>query len=75
MTSSNVIQYRIFGNNGVEVGKHYQSLLCRTKWNELLKFSPADQFTIQAWGYDEDDEMWEDNPIKLSDFLRRVNVN
>lgn len=72
MTSANVTQYRIFDSNDNEVGTHYQSHLCKTKWHELLRFSPPENFTIQPWGYDEDDELWEGEVINLRDFLKRV---
>lgn len=54
MTSSNVIEYTIKDLEGKEVGKHHQSLLCKTKWEKLLVFAPPENFTITPWGYDEE---------------------
>ena len=72
MTSANVTQYTIYDSTGKEVGKHYQSHLCKTKWHELLKFTPLENHTIVAWGYDEDEELWEDEPVNLLSFLRGI---
>jgi hypothetical protein len=43
--------------------------MCKTRWEELLKFMPPEDHTIQAWGLDEDEEIWEDKPQNLFDFL------
>jgi hypothetical protein len=70
MTSANVTEYTIRDKDGNKVGKHYQNCLCKTKWHELLKFTPLEDHTITAWGYDEDEELWEDEPVNLLTFLR-----
>lgn len=70
MTSANVIEYTIYDSTGNKVGKHYQSLLCKTKWHELLRFTPLESHTIKAWGYDEEEEYWEDEPKNLLTFLQ-----
>lgn len=72
MTSANVVQYRIFDKTGAQVGKHYQSVLCKTKWPDLFKFVPLEDHTIQPWGHDEEEELWEDEPINLKEFLKDV---
>lgn len=65
MTSANVINYIIYDKDGKQVGTHRQHLLCKTNKEPLLKFVPPSDFTIQAWGYDEEDEIWEDEQGKL----------
>lgn len=69
MTSANVIEYTIRDASGVEVGRHSQHLYCKSRWYELLKYTPSESYTIQAWGYDEEEEYWEDDPRNLQDFL------
>jgi len=73
MTSANVTEYTIFDKNNNKVGNHYQSHLCKTKWHELLRFSPLENYTIMAWGYDEEEEYWENEPINLKEFLCKIN--
>jgi hypothetical protein len=70
-TSANVIEYRI-EKSGVSVGSYRQHLMCKSHYEELLKYEPLKEHTITAWGYDEDDEEWEDKPINLEDFLREM---
>jgi hypothetical protein len=72
MTSANVVQYRIEDLNGKQVGKHYQSLLCKTHWGELLVFQPSENFTITAFGEDEEEAYWEDEPINLKVFIDKL---
>ncbi len=69
MTSSNVIEYSIFDKFGKSVGHHRQNLMCKENYEPLMKFQPFSDYLIQAYGYDEDDEIWEDEPIELSIFL------
>ena len=72
MTSANVINYTIRDLKGEKVGSHYQHLLCATKWGKLLAFEPAENFTITAWGEDEEEEPWEDEPMSLKVFIDRL---
>lgn len=73
MTSANVVEYRILNKKGKQVGDHRQHLMCRTRWDELLtKYFPLEDYKIQAYGYDEEDEYWEGEIENLWDFL--VNV-
>lgn len=69
MTSANVVEYTIKDLKGNEVGKHSQHCLCKTKWGRLLKFTPAENFTITPWGYDEDEAYWEGKTISLKKFI------
>lgn len=69
MTSANVIEYTIFKGDE-EVGRHRQNIMCKTCNDGLEKFQPSEDFTIQAWGYDEEDELWEnDRRENLKDWL------
>jgi hypothetical protein len=69
MTSANVIEYRI-ERDGSGVGHHRVNVMCKEHWEELLKFEPFDQHTIAAYGYDEEEEYWEEKPISLLKFLK-----
>ena len=71
-TSANVIEYRIMTLDDKNVGLHRQHLLCKEHWEDLIKFQPLENHTIQAYGYDEEDEYWESEEIEnLKDFLIR----
>jgi hypothetical protein len=70
MTSANTIVYIIRDSNGNQVGEHSWNIYCKARWEELKKFSPPENYTIQPTGYDEDDEYWEDSEIKLDWFLK-----
>jgi hypothetical protein len=71
MTSSNVVEYTITKNNK-EVGHFRKHSMCfKPSYSELLKYQPLNDHEIIAWGYDEDDEGWEDDPENLEDFLKR----
>lgn len=73
MTSANVVEYRIFDKKDNEVGGHRQHLMCKSHWEDLLvKYCPAGDFKIQAFGYDEEDEYWEGEIESLYDFLVQV---
>ena len=73
MTSANVMNYIIYDKDGKEVGTHRQNLLCKTDKEPLLKFVPASDFTIQAWGYDEEeDDIWESEPQNLELFISKL---
>jgi hypothetical protein len=71
MTSANVIEYTIF--KGEEsVGRHRQNIMCKRCNDGLEKFQPSNEFTIQTWGYDEEEEMWEgDKRENLEDWLKK----
>jgi len=72
MTSANVTEYRIEDLSGNQVGSHYQSCLCKTHWGDLLKFTPAEKFTITPHGLDEDEEEWEGETISLKSFIDKL---
>lgn len=68
-TSANVIEYRI-EKDGIEVGHHRVNVMCKEYWEKLLVFEPFDKHTITAYGYDEDEEEWENKPESLLKFLK-----
>lgn len=68
-TSANVIEYSIFKGDE-KVGTHRQNLMCATCNDGLEKFQPYEDFTIRAWGYDEEEEIWESEKSQnLKDWL------
>jgi hypothetical protein len=71
MTSANVVEYRIL-KDGKEVGHHRQNIMCRRCNDKLLEFTPPKDFTIQAYGYDEEEDYWEDeNQYNLEEWLNK----
>lgn len=70
MTSVNTIYYKIEDLDGKRVGEHSWNFYCKPKWEHLLKYEPAEKFTITPYGYDEEEEEWEDPPQNLETFLR-----
>ena len=75
MTSANVVQYRIEDLSGKKVGNHYQSLMCKTHWGDLLKFVPAENFTITTYGLDEEENDWEEETVNLKIFIDRLTAS
>jgi len=67
-TSANVIEYQI-KKDGKNVGHYRQNILCKTHFENLLKFEPLNEHTITPSGYDEEDEYWEDETVNLEVFL------
>lgn len=74
MTSANVVHYRIFNKAGEQVGTHRQNFTCKPHWEQLLVFKPLDEHTIQAHGFNEEEESWEDAPVNLHQFLLNKRV-
>lgn len=74
MTSANVSNFIIIDKGGIHVGYHRQNWMCKTRWEELLKYIPSVDYLIQEWGYDEDEELWEEEPQNLEIFLKRVKI-
>jgi len=71
-TSANVIEYRI-EKNGEIVGNFRKNLLCKfPDYSDLLKYQPLIDHTITPYGYDEEDEYWEDDTVNLENFLRSI---
>ena len=70
-TSANVIEYRI-EKDGKQVGSYRQHLLCKSHYEELLKYQPLGDHTITSFGYDEDEEYWEGETQNLDVYLRKM---
>ena len=74
-TSANSIEYSIYKDDK-EVGHFSVNVMCRyPDYAELLKYQPLSEHTIQAWGYDEEEEEWSDEPKNLEDFLKGMKTN
>lgn len=71
-TSANSIEHSIY--KGEEnVGNFRKNVMCsKPDYAELLKYQPLNEHTIQAWGYDEEEDQWEDEPENLENFLKRM---
>lgn len=74
MTSANVTYYTIRDLQENDVGRHSQHCLCKTHWEKLLVFTPPENFTIQPWGYDDEEEYWEGRTHNLRDFIGYLRV-
>ena len=69
-TSANVIEYTIYKGKE-QAGRFSKHLLCKyPDYAELLKYQPLNKHTIKAWGYDEEEDEWEDDPENLEKFLK-----
>jgi hypothetical protein len=74
-TSANVIEYNIV-KNAKSVGHFRKHILCsQPDYADLLSYQPLDAHYIRAYGYDEDEEYWEDEPENLKDFMIRIAKN
>lgn len=73
MTSANVIEHTIY-KDGEEVGSFRKHIMTTYPlYSDLLKYQPLNEHQILAWGYDEDEDYWEDDePEILETFLRRI---
>ena len=86
-TSANVIEYSIYRKDDpdfehqTEVGHFRKNIMCKyPDYAELLKYQSLKDYIIVAWGYDEDDEYWEndeedDKDETLEDFLKGMKSN
>lgn len=71
-TSANVIEYTIYSGEKV-VGHFRKNVLCRLPdYAELLKYQPLWEHEILAWGYDEEEDEWYDEPESLEKFLKQM---
>ena len=68
MTSANTVEYTIL-KDGKQVGRHRQNVMCQTCNDGLEQFQPYEDYTIQSWGYDEEEEEWENEPENLKEWL------
>jgi len=79
MTSTNVF-YLSFRNinTGEILHEHRQKVMCheRYDWDKILSL-PIDDVEILTWGYDEEDEYWDNADEKLpmmSNWLDRIKL-
>lgn len=72
MTSANITNYTITDLQGKKVGKHSQHAYCKTHWDDLLVFDPPENYMIQAWGLNEEEELWQNEPINLKVFIDKL---
>jgi len=70
-TSANVVEYEIRDKSDSVVGTYRRNFLCKRDTRSLMKYAPASDFTIHPYGYDEEGELWEGSPSKLSDWLEK----
>ena len=75
MTSANVTNYTIRDLSGVTVGKHSQNRLCKPNWKVLSSFTPFENYTIQSWGLDEEENEWKGEVYNLRDFIGYLRVD
>ena len=75
-TSANIIEYSIY-KDGENVGHFRKHMMCSLPdYADLLKYQPLKDHEIVAWGYDEEEEEWDDDPVNLDTFLKgMVNYN
>lgn len=69
-TSANTSDYHIYNKKGEPVGSYHQHWMCRTHWEELLKYQPLKDHTIKETWLDEEEEYFEDTPVNLEKFLK-----
>ncbi len=72
MTSANTTDYLIFDKSGKQVGKHHQHHYCKTHWEDLLKYSPPEDYFIQSTWEDEEENYHEGKKMNLKYFLDGV---
>lgn len=71
-TSANSIEHSIYKGEK-NVGNFRKNVMCsKPDYAELLKYQPLKDHTIQVWGYDEEEETWEDKPENLEKFLKSM---
>lgn len=74
MTSANTIYYKIQDLDGKRIGEYSWNFYCKPKWEYLLKYEPPEKFIITPYGYDEEENEWEDPPENLETFLRNRKI-
>ena len=54
------------------MANHFRrNILCRfPEYSDLLKYQPLNEHKITPYGYDEDEEYWEDETIGLDEFMK-----
>lgn len=71
-TSANTVKFRVFDKDGKIVKEYSQNVMCKSVHKkELAALEPIDDYTIQAYGYDEDEAPWEGEVKALRYFMIR----
>lgn len=71
-TSANVIEYDIIRGDK-RVGHFRKNIMCRLpEYSDLLEYQPLNEHTIYPYGYDMEEELWEDDGQNLEDYLRKL---
>jgi hypothetical protein len=70
-TSANVIEYDIYDKDGKSVGYHRQNVMCMRCNDGLEKFTPASDFEIESYGYDEEEDLWQGDRQNLEVWLSK----
>jgi hypothetical protein len=69
MTSANTIEYNIYNKKGEVVGRHSHNIMCMRCNDGLEEFTPASDFEIEDWGYDEEEGEWVGEKTNLGTWL------
>ncbi len=75
MTSSNTVDYTIRDSFGKIVQEYSINILYKQNHSKILKFIPADDYTIQSSGLDEEEEQWYGEIYNLRDFIGYLKIN
>ena len=70
-TSANVIEYNIYDKDGKSVVYHRQNVMCMRCNDGLEKFTPASDFEIESYGYDEEEDLWQGDRQNLETWLSK----
>ena len=74
-TSANVTEYTIYKGDE-QVGTFRKNWLCRLpEFSDLLKYLPLADHEVVRWGYDEEEDYWEEEPENLETFLRECKLH
>ena len=72
MTSANVVEFRIEKDHET-IGNFRKNMMCRLpEYSDLLVYQPLSEHDITPYGYDEEEEYWEDDTVNLEEFLREM---
>ena len=74
MTSANAIEYRILDKNKKQIASYHENIMCKMHFDRYVIHTPHEDFSIQAYGYDEEEEYWEGEIQNLKIFLIKNRV-
>ena len=69
-TSANVIEYTITHKDTGKQIYHRQNIMCKINTTKLLALEHPEDYIIQPWGYDEEEELWEGKEQELVKWLK-----